>query len=175
MKKNLHQSMKSKTRWVTTNNYFRQAGSTGARVSQRGFSPSSPRGGVYGSAYESARSVASYYGYDPEAYIRRQVGPKYHHRNWDFYKRYILQRKHYNHNATFPFLPRFPKRRFTKTFGKNIQKGSKFRGSEFYSRATLRDSYRGKRQCSSWPNKCHRCNCANWRKMPVFSRSNAYY
>ncbi len=120
--KSVHQSTMLKTsRWVIANDYTKSSPSTGTRIHTKRFSPTSPRGGFYSGAYDAARQVAAYYGYDPEEYVREQLGPKYHHRNWDWYKKNILGRKHYKHNASFPWLPRFPKKQYSSKYS-NIKK-----------------------------------------------------
>ncbi len=108
----MNQSMKSKTRrskYAYVPSRFKQGSSTGARISTGRPGLTSPRGGFYQSAYEAGKSIASYYGYDPERYVKdRLTSPKHKYADWR--NKYLLGRKHYNHNASFPWLPRFPKK-----------------------------------------------------------------
>ncbi len=165
-----HYQMKKKSRWWMKTDRFRSAASTGARINPKSYSPSSPRGGIYGSVYEAGRSVAAHYGYDPEGYAREQLGQKYHHRNWDFYKKNILGRDHYQHiDATFP---RFPKQKWPKTSYSKLQEGYPFHKRKFQRWVPDRKYSYSEGRKYKQANKCYRYGRSNWKCHKIYRKSN---
>ncbi len=146
------------TRYGYAPSRFKPGASTGARISSSGYRITSPRGGFYQSGYETARQVASWYGYDPEEFVKVQISKKYHHRNWDFYKKEILGRKHYNHSATFPWLPRFRKKLY-KTNYNQFQEGHKSFTSKLRKRKLQYFLSPGKGQYFKQTGKQYRRRC----------------
>ncbi len=157
--------------WSTPrNDYFRQGGSTGARISTKRPSFTQPKGGLYGSGYEAARQMAAYYGRDPEEFVREQLGPKHHHRNWDFYKKNILGRDHYGH--TYAPFPRFPKKKWPGYSRLELQEGTKYSRSEPYGwNRSGRYVNTRSRFGSSWTNKRYRRSSFNWSNRKVYSNT----
>ena len=124
---------------MTANNQ-RSSGSTGARISTGKFSPSSPKGGFGSSLYEAIRAIDDTYGYRSESYYRQRLfGNKASDIRWRYdLNKKIIGRPDYQSRVSFPWLPRFPKKKWTKTTGKDFQENSKVRTSKFQRRVYKR-------------------------------------
>ncbi len=128
----LFQSM---TYWTPPQKQRSQA-STGARISTSKFSPASPKGGFGSNVYEGARYLDETYGRRTESYYRQRLfGNNADDFRWryDLNKHLIGRDYHKSGNASFPWLPRFPKQKYTSPSPKFLQESTKVRPSEFRS------------------------------------------
>ncbi len=160
------------SRWVTAKKHRSQS-STGARISAGRFQPSSPKGGYLGNIYEGARYLDERYGYRTESYYKKRLfGDKKADIDWryDLNKR-LIGRPDYKSRASFPWLPRFPKKQYTSQYGKVGQVYSK-RGSSFGSGRSNRSDdskryrFRNYRTIRSYRFRCtHRCQDCKIRDM----------
>ncbi len=120
---------------IVTNQWMRSSASTGARISPSRFSPTSPKGGFVSSIYEGARYIDERYGYRTESYYRKRLfGETEDDRRWrSDLNTHLLMREH-QHKTKYATFPRFPKKKFPKTYRENVQKSTKFRGGKLCRR-----------------------------------------
>jgi len=143
---------KKKSQWVTAQRP-KISTSAGARIGTGRFSPTSPKGGFAGSAYSGMRELGRYYNYDPETYYgQRLTGSSPDDVRWryDLNKR-LIGRPDYKSRASFPWLPRFPKQKWTKTSRKDVQKNPQFPGSKPGKWIHKFRSSKRHRRYKSWP------------------------
>ncbi len=132
-----------KPKWMTPSR-SRSSASTGARVSASKFSPTSPKGGFGTNVYEGVRYLDENYGYRTESYYKQRLlgqTPSDYKWRYDLNKHLIGRDYHRNGNVSFPWLPRFPKKKYrSPTTSRDFQEGPKLsRGQSarwLYQRAT---------------------------------------
>ena len=157
--------MKSKSPKLVIADRQRSQGSTGTRVSTGRFSPASPKGGFATDIIETARYIDERYGYRAERYYRqRLLGETRSDRKWrEDLNQYLLGRKKYKSRSTdaFPWLPRFPKKKWASPSYTKLQESYKPRSSKQgrNGRYSVRSKYR---------SRFHRCrpNRANGYQCP---------